>query len=409
MFDYNDPNSWPILYLECLDYDFSLFSDDCIGYSYIWLNDTSHCLNTIKTYVKPTWTQLYLPLSNRRQGQLLLSFFILEKEKFPDSEKFVKEINIYPEIRKFTFEINILGLRDLQPLSLLPVKKPFIIFDVNSINFIKKEQLLEDGKKKDNKDSSMQLSSIKTQPKETGSSPNITTVLKFDVNLPLDSVHIPQLQCMVKDSMLAGLLNQLLGVFMIDIKRIINEYKEVFEKDLKTLKKNMLKYDAEIKNHYKNKVRENVTKRALNILDKLKNSEENKKDVEININVKNENEKDKLLGDNLVKQKSLPKSTGSFKKNKNEEKETIYIPEENEDPLLPIVKRPVYKTYDLPGTNKNPSGPTKFRIEDEIKMGDEWMEVGFNKSEEDNKKFKKHFRRKLNTELEKSNVIQSLN
>ena len=109
MFDYNDPNSWPILYIECLDYDLLMFNDDCIGYSYLWLNDTSHYLNNLKAKVKPRWHQLYLPISNRRQGQLLMSFFILEKEKFPDCDKFMKELNISPEITKYTFEINILG------------------------------------------------------------------------------------------------------------------------------------------------------------------------------------------------------------------------------------------------------------------------------------------------------------
>lgn len=405
MFDYNDSNTWPIIYLEVQDYDLLMYKDDCIGYSHIWLNDTSYYLNNLKPKVKPIWHQLYLPLSNRRQGQLLCSFFILEKEKFPDSEKFVKEIDIYPEIRKFTFEINILGLRELQPLSLLPVKRPFIIFDVNSINFIQKENLV-DGKKKENKDSSMQLASIKTQPKETGSSPNINTVLKFDVNLPLDEVYIPQLQCMVKDSMLAGFLNQLLGVFMIDIKRIISEYKEAFEIDLKTLKKNMLKYDTEIKELYNKTIGAKVTQQALSILDKIKISDENRKDAEININIKKESENEKLLGNSaeLKKQKSLPRSTGSVKKNKNDENETIYIPAENEDPNLPIVKRPSYKTYKLPGTLKNTT-PTEFQIEDETILTSEWMEIGFNKDENDNKKFKKHFRKKLPIELEKAKVL----
>jgi hypothetical protein len=168
----------------------------------------------------------------------------------------------------------------------------------------------------------------------------------------------------------------------------------------------MLKYDTEIKNHYRNKVGEKVTNQALNILDKIKKSEENKNDVEININIKNENEKDKLLGgNNLIKQKSLPKSSVSSKKNNVDENETIYIPEENEDPVLPIVKRPAYKTYDLPGSKKDPAGPTIFRIEDDLPLSDEWMAVGFNKGEDDNRKFRKHFRRKLNTELEKSNVF----
>jgi hypothetical protein len=168
----------------------------------------------------------------------------------------------------------------------------------------------------------------------------------------------------------------------------------------------MLKYDTEIKELYNKTIGAKVTQQALSILDKIKISDENRKDAEININIKKESENEKLLGNSaeLKKQKSLPRSTGSVKKNKNDENETIYIPAENEDPNLPIVKRPSYKTYKLPGTLKNTT-PTEFQIEDETILTSEWMEIGFNKDENDNKKFKKHFRKKLPIELEKAKVL----
>src|SRR5574343_631342 len=135
LFDINDQGTWPIIYMECNDSDFLEFNDDCIGYSYIWLSDCSYYINELKPKIKPRWQQLFLPLSNRPQGQILMSFIILDQEKFPDPKIFIKDINILPEIRKYTFEINIIGLRDLKPLSLIPVKKPFIIFDINGISF----------------------------------------------------------------------------------------------------------------------------------------------------------------------------------------------------------------------------------------------------------------------------------
>jgi hypothetical protein len=253
-----------------MDSDFLEFNDDCLGYSYLWLSDTSYYINNLKPKVKPIWQQLYLPLSNRPQGQILMSFFILDKEKYADPTIFIKEISIVPEIKKYTIEINILGLRDLQPLSLIPVKKPFIIFDINSINFGSAKGSDSPDKDKKMDDSKVsQVSSIKTQPKESGANPNINTVLKFDVNLPNDETFLPQLQCMVNDSMLAGLFNQLLGIFMIPLKAIIKEHQVAFESDLKTLKKNKLKYEHEIRDYMTKKVGEKVIKEAL-VLEKLK-------------------------------------------------------------------------------------------------------------------------------------------
>jgi hypothetical protein len=402
MFDLKDMGTWPIIYLECMDSDFLEFNDDCLGYSYLWLSDTSYYINNLKPKVKPIWQQLYLPLSNRPQGQILMSFFILDKEKYADPTIFIKEISIVPEIKKYTIEINILGLRDLQPLSLIPVKKPFIIFDINSINFGSAKGSDSPDKDKKMDDSKVsQVSSIKTQPKESGANPNINTVLKFDVNLPNDETFLPQLQCMVNDSMLAGLFNQLLGIFMIPLKAIIKEHQVAFESDLKTLKKNKLKYEHEIRDYMTKKVGEKVIKEAL-VLEKLK--EEDKKDVEIFINDGNEKSKLIPLEENKSQTKSMPKSK-SIKKAATQE--MLFKEDEPEDENMRIISRPLYKKYVLPGIKESSPNYKEYQIEDESKKppADLWMEVGFNKGEEDNLKYKKHFRRKFFTELEKANVI----
>jgi len=72
-----DKSTWPIVYAEALDKD-TIGSDDSLGYSYIWISDAAYKVNDISK-LTPIWHQLYLPISNRPQGQLLLSFYIIDE------------------------------------------------------------------------------------------------------------------------------------------------------------------------------------------------------------------------------------------------------------------------------------------------------------------------------------------
>ena len=63
--------------------------------------------------------------------------------------------------------IKILGLRNLKSLGLLPVKRPFIKFDINSM------------KARDQKQALAEKQTIQTQPKESGSDPNFATILTY--------------------------------------------------------------------------------------------------------------------------------------------------------------------------------------------------------------------------------------
>ena len=46
----------------------------------------------------------------------------------------ISQIQTTPETVPYSFEINILGLRDLKPFSMLPIKKAYIDFEMNSLN-----------------------------------------------------------------------------------------------------------------------------------------------------------------------------------------------------------------------------------------------------------------------------------
>ena len=213
--DLNDKSTWPVMLLTVMDKDIA--SDDMLGYSYVWLNSSSYAINSSQK-IKPIWQQLYLEKSNRPQGQILISFHILDSEH----SNLFDEIHIEPDTKPYSVEINVLGLRNLKPLSFLPVKKAYISFDLNSINV--------SGKKEDS------LNPIKTQPGDGGANPNINSVIKFDVKLPKEETFIPEMQCEVYDHVLGGMFNQLLGIFMLSVKTLIRETHKTIERDIQQAK-----------------------------------------------------------------------------------------------------------------------------------------------------------------------------
>ena len=68
-------------------------------------------------------------------------------------------------MEKYHITLRILGLRNLKSLGLFPVKRPFISFDINSLRPPGGKQSLKEKQK------------IETQPKESGSNPNLSTLI----------------------------------------------------------------------------------------------------------------------------------------------------------------------------------------------------------------------------------------
>ena len=77
-----------------------------------------------------------------------------------------KMLFIEPSTQKYYFNMKILGVRNLESLGIIPVKRPFINFDINSIKSYKEKSNIP-GKK-----------SIQTEPLERGPNANILTVVK---------------------------------------------------------------------------------------------------------------------------------------------------------------------------------------------------------------------------------------
>ena len=200
-----------------------LTDDKPINYTYIWLSKCKPHIDLVKSMADPRWYKLYTPKSNQQVGQLLMSFYIFSK----DSKLGLKDIQIIPKTVPYTFEINLLGLRDLKPLSLLPVKKPYIKFDLNSLNFT------------GTNDES--LKEIQTIPGDPGCNPTINSIFKFDVNLPENERYIPELQCEVYDYVLSGMIKSLLGVFTLNVKKLTKKTQLRFKEDLAKIKETKLK------------------------------------------------------------------------------------------------------------------------------------------------------------------------
>ena len=221
--DINDQRTWPVFSLNVFDHN-KLLPEMPLGYNYLWLCNTHFCVNRFEV-IKPKWHDLFLPKSNKKQGRILMSFYIFDQTVKETGEELYKKIKFLPNTMLYNFDINVLGLRELKPLSLIPVKKPFIKFDLNSTNVT--------GKPEDDH------APIKTIPVSGGENPTINTVIQFESKLPIEDEFLPELQCEVYDNMLSGMLNSLLGVFSINLKEIIKATKKEVQEDIAEAKQNM--------------------------------------------------------------------------------------------------------------------------------------------------------------------------
>ena len=209
-FVYNDNSTWPLILVKVIDEDSETNDkyNEMLGYTYVFLDEKTSFNSSKK--VKPRWEQLYLDKSNLPRGQILISFYIFDSAHIDEIQK----LDIEPETTEYNFTIIALGLRDLKHLTFIEIKKPFISFDLNSIDVTKRIAPLDE---------------IKTQPKESGPNPNVNSIISFNAQLPKELDFVPQLQCNVYDHVLGGMMTKLLGVFLLDIKQIIKETERVYQ------------------------------------------------------------------------------------------------------------------------------------------------------------------------------------
>ena len=403
-FNYKEPATWPAMLITVLDKD--LNSSDILGYSHLWLNDTNYSYNQLKK-IKPKWEQLYLKKSNRAQGQILLSFFIFDNEH----RDLIKKIDIESETIPFNVEINALGLRDLKPLSFIKIKKPFISFDLNSINVSTKGESIRP---------------VSTVPNDKGNNPNINSVIKFMVNLPKDDIFIPEFQCDVYDHVLGGLSKRILGIFLIDIKQIIREtkrhYKEEYDEAERVMK---ILEDKKIKNNGNNIIINE--KEVINSIKINNTSKENINELEDTMIQKKSNilpKKNSFLCYYPNELKNIYKGkidNYTIEREKHNSEYFIIKPafkkyfikkgkEKNNEEFLveDVANSPNLDLYFPLGFNKN-DNPFKINKKDEeINILDDDENEKMIKNEDNNiiNRNKKHYRRIYRKELEKVKELQ---
>ena len=333
--DIQNKSTWPILLCKINDYD-KLSKDDLMGYSYIWLSEANFSINSTDL-VRPKWHHLFLPKSNRQQGEILISFYIFDSQH----RNLAYEIQSIPETVPYSFEINILGLRDLKPLSIIPVKKAFIKFDMNSLNVT--------GQTEDN------ILPIKTLPKDNGANPTINTVIKFDIKLPKEDIFMPELQCEVYDHLLSGIINPLLGIFMLNVREIVLETNRQIEEDLRATKKKIGLFLAGgiIKQQVGN----------VNLGQGLEQINTGKKDVVIEMQDKSVAEEKKVQKQSTIS--ALNYSLEEIEKNKNDPNYFVILPQ--------------FKTFTIPGTKKGDKNYQEFQVEDISKAPDDvdYFAIGY--------------------------------
>jgi hypothetical protein len=119
--------------------------------------------------------------------------------------------------KDYALEINVLGLRNLESFGLMPIKKPYIKFRVKSLLPPAKAQAVTD---------------VQTDPNASGANPNINTMLNFFVNLPVEKLYCPALECDAFDFVYRGFSQPLIGTFSIPIGLIKDKTEQSWKDEL---------------------------------------------------------------------------------------------------------------------------------------------------------------------------------
>lgn len=158
-----------------------------------------------KYFPEPKWHPIKLSYEDTEsRGEILCSMIVNDDSVFSPLD--YKEVRMDKVIKRkdFTTKINILGLRELASIGLIPVRKPFIKFNLKSM--LPRED----------------ASAVINQVTEygNGANPNFNTIITFSANLPVKESYCQQLTCNVYDFCFAGLNQPLIGQFGIDIGKI---------------------------------------------------------------------------------------------------------------------------------------------------------------------------------------------
>jgi len=215
----NKIDDMPPFVFDIYDKDYGpLDGDDFICRALINVNEANYSEDN--QVPRPKWHPCRLKQGAPAQGEILLSFSIVDDDFTFDTPLAYKNLMEETEFKEFKIEINILGLRNLQSVGLLPVKKAFISFNLKSLIPPNDKQALEN---------------IKTQPGPLGPNPTINTAIQFNMPLPTDELFCPRLGCSVYDNIFKGFMQPLIGTFTIPVGDVLRGKREKRDKELSNL------------------------------------------------------------------------------------------------------------------------------------------------------------------------------
>jgi len=171
---------------------------------------------------RPKWHPMRLHAKAPPCGEVLVSFSIVPDDyAFQTPLKYVNLSETVPTDEYF-IDTRILGLRGLQSVGILPVKKAFIQFNLKSLV---------------PPDLAGTLTNKETQPSDPGPNPTINTQIIFNMPLPSDSLFCPRLSCMVYDYIFKGFNQPLIGNFIIPIGDLMLDLQEERRTELAAIQK----------------------------------------------------------------------------------------------------------------------------------------------------------------------------
>lgn len=195
----------PKLSLQVYDKD-RYHADDFIGGVKFSLAEFTPMSSTIYaqklesgTYAapRPQWHPIWFEKEGDTEGELLLSFDLIQKDS--PGAIVAPPPSIRPPTEDMFVEITCLGCRGLQPSGFVPLASPFVKFEIGEIS------------------KSNQPKFTNASSKPSAKNPNFLQRVLIPVKMPVDALFAPRLNVTVSDRLLGGFYTPVLGVCSIDL------------------------------------------------------------------------------------------------------------------------------------------------------------------------------------------------
>jgi hypothetical protein len=117
----------------------------------------------------------------------LCSFIVVKQFDYPWEHHEAKSFSIVENcvpFQEMKVSINVLGLRNLQPPGIMPIKKAVVEFGMQSLVTPATSRAIENKK---------------TRPGNSGPNPTINSVIEFTIDMPVLGKYAPTMPCYVTD------------------------------------------------------------------------------------------------------------------------------------------------------------------------------------------------------------------